>query len=1147
MLFLLCGAGVLCVLLKMIQGSAAATPTTMQLHHRQSGIGRRLAATTNETVPTPVAVASNSTTIPSGTNSSSSSTAPTKNGTATTTTASNDGDFTELNNLVQDIVVRVPTVTAASEADVVTVTIKNTVCTNFKVRDVQLATKSVTPARTTLQLDVDGLDFLCDLQYYYTFLLTNRGTGKLESFGNRATLLIEINTPPIFPPPTGAGNATDNSTSSNSNGSSSPTEAASVMVQKCSPEVQITNLDLNGFISEVVVDTVTSLLRYKMQEEAQKFLCDNLEDLSTNLASSWLQAFTEGLAKYPPSVVNMLTSEGEASLPDEITFVDFQSKGIQTVRRWVNEILRELIAYATKPVEDPATGLVDLNANILLRKYLLNKEGAYPIQFAGDGIVFYKGEDRLTQTTVLLHEIKVFGLDTLTSLGAPKTIGQRTVQSDLSMDYIRAEMNFTVVVKPSTLDDSYIEDPTSSTVARESVTIKMGINNVKATASAFLLIDEDRLGALHLGSLLQTKMIQPCFLSTLSDMEVSGLTVEVNDIEPPTVQGLVSKGIDRVVSTLVETANQVYGKTLIEAMPGLLHVQVREYINTMLISKYLPTLDRNCVWDEDSVSATSFVDFRDLFLKPDEALALGGSGTQPYGDLIQKLVSKAKDNWLTLDSTGSLKINSVIRSLIEKQSNSLDQVLHLGNIFKSNSTVKMAGLRARAIIEVNDAKFRNLDSVRYPLEILNPINGSSNELNTSLSIGSQSKRLQFSANLRLAFFDGAGVNMNNELALNLESGPAFAALDLLVRILETPFFSVPIRDTLNVNCWIATSVPSTSESAGIELLYENFDVQSLFVNFTCTSCTSPDFETLLWDMYSPDRSGNITGKFSNVVDLVKQSIFVNGLNQDIVKFAAKQCPHSPEYDPEASYSSLFMSGSAGNVFVHPPRDRRANFFNIANAVLAVCLAVVHVIVKRAIYKRHRTWRNSLSESNLQYVQQLEDKERQKEASLNSSTTSMYRSSILKRRVRIGFPIVLSLTVALQLCGHLAVLNSINLSGQIAGEPFFVRNFLQFRFFRAVPGAAKNGGYEMAFFAFLFTGVWPYVKLFTSLALWFMPTKRITVSKRGTILLWLDVFAALSVVDIATTLFAVGALLVYFGGLDQSLLTDEKSFVVRHAR
>jgi hypothetical protein len=78
---------------------------------------------------------------------------------------------------------------------------------------------------------------------------------------------------------------------------------------------------------------------------------------------------------------------------------------------------------------------------------------------------------------------------------------------------------------------------------------------------------------------------------------------------------------------------------------------------------------------------------------------------------------------------------------------------------------------------------------------------------------------------------------------------------------------------------------------------------------------------------------------------------------------------------------------------------------------------------------------------------------------------------------------------------------------------------------------------MVVLIWIFTGIWPYVKLLLSLLAWVVPTDYIGVKRRGNILLWIDALAKLSVVDIFTMLLGVAIILVFIGGPDESISSD----------
>lgn len=82
--------------------------------------------------------------------------------------------------------------------------------------------------------------------------------------------------------------------------------------------------------------------------------------------------------------------------------------------------------------------------------------------------------------------------------------------------------------------------------------------------------------------------------------------------------------------------------------------------------------------------------------------------------------------------------------------------------------------------------------------------------------------------------------------------------------------------------------------------------------------------------------------------------------------------------------------------------------------------------------------------------------------------------------------------------------------------------LNAQFFSLFPA----GGKELAVLIFIFSFVWPYTKQIITMVLWFAPTNRIHVQTRGSILLWLDVLAKWSIIDVFVLVVTIVAFRVH---------------------
>jgi hypothetical protein len=371
-------------------------------------------------------------------------------------------------------------------------------------------------------------------------------------------------------------------------------------------------------------------------------------------------------------------------------------------------------------------------------------------------------------------------------------------------------------------------------------------------------------------------------------------------------------------------------------------------------------------------------------------------------------------------------------------------------------------------------------------------------------------------------------------------------LPIVWQIREKQLFSVRLRDTLNLNCWITNVLLPSLEGNGIQLPQHAFSLERFNLIISCWSCSSPLFDEMVKFLYSPFDGGNATGEVLNYALLLFESDYVQVPMKRFFGEASDKCLEKPDgmvSNVKIDIQSVGDNGRWG--FEKAGRDTKAVYFTVANVVVVVCLLLLFIATKWIIRKRNQKWRGSLSPASLSTLREIETEENRKEIELNHETTqSMFRSRHLPRHVRLLVPAVLLLNIGLFLGGHLGLLSTVDIEGQVAGETFFVREFLSFSFISATARAYRNGGSEMAVLVWIFTGVWPYLKLVTSLVLWFCPPQKISASRRGSILLWLDVFAKLSVVDIFMTLIAVSAVLVYVGGPDDELTTEGEYFSMK---
>lgn len=372
---------------------------------------------------------------------------------------------------------------------------------------------------------------------------------------------------------------------------------------------------------------------------------------------------------------------------------------------------------------------------------------------------------------------------------------------------------------------------------------------------------------------------------------------------------------------------------------------------------------------------------------------------------------------------------------------------------------------------------------------------------------------------------------------------------VLLKIVEHNFASFPLRDLTNAHCWLATvfsKSPSRSgRLRGLELVDKSFSIGNFSLDINCTDCTSPSFDELVLSLYdlrnATEAVDSIEDKTGNLLD----SDFLQAALDYLVDDALTKCPHRPEYDPNAGSEEFLLTPEDSlGLFTASEGVEKSMVFNVANSVIAGGIFICGLLYRWFVERRNQKWLRSLSREGRYHLQMQKQKERDMDAMLDARTTSLFRSECISARVRYGVPFILALNMALYMVAHFGVISVVDIDATLAGQPVTVRNFLSFKFIESMQNTYENGGAEMAIMLWTFTGVWPYIKLMLSFAMWMVPPSRLSVSRRGRILLWIDALANLSIVDIFTLIVGVALLLVFIGGPDESYIGNDALYSLK---
>lgn len=250
--------------------------------------------------------------------------------------------------------------------------------------------------------------------------------------------------------------------------------------------------------------------------------------------------------------------------------------------------------------------------------------------------------------------------------------------------------------------------------------------------------------------------------------------------------------------------------------------------------------------------------------------------------------------------------------------------------------------------------------------------------------------------------------------------------------------------------------------------------------------------------------------------------------------AARRCPHSPEYQKDFSsftYESFDIDKESGDVSL-------AILVMVVGACLVAALGVLVFVIRFFTRRRHKRWLKTLPSNQLILLKSRQEKEEEKEAELNAITQSMFTSSDIPVLVRWMIPVIILGNIGFFLSGHLSLGAEVKIVASLAGQVLTIEQFYQFSMATSTLEIWQAGGKELAILILIFSGIWPYTKQLMTLTLWFLPTSRCSISRRGSILLWLDTLAKWSIVDIFTLVMSVAAFRVSIKSPSIGFLPDD---------
>ena len=790
------------------------------------------------------------------------------------------GDFDELNQLFDNAKIDLsedgPFVVQETVAFIdLELTITELVCFDVNIGDVllshTLATGDGTTPSTEMQVEMQvvEIDLTCTLKYSYDYgLLNGDGSVQVQTDNNGATTTLMF-------------------------------DALSVeaQVQQCAADIQISNMDFEGGFVANMIEVFQRLIRGVIERAVGDVACQELGSIGTTLVVSLMEKLHSRMIQpyLEIDVPSPLDLEESLTLP--ATALDWTDEE-SSVTRFLDQILPLIDVYLSSKKD----GTLMLNS--MLRKNFLDPDtGAFVLQptqledFLEDSDILLQTHDRLFQTTVLLREVSIFGLDSITQLETLEIIGSQTLSNSWKWSQLEVVAGVTILMAPSTLPDAILQDFTSEGI-QEDISITMTVQNIDVVASILVVLDEPALAQLQLGSFLDTADILDCLWSVVDQLKLTGLSVEYEDALPPVLSGFVSPGLDRILSEAGLAAMELYeSSTLLDqALPAIFATTVVDLINQFIVDPLVA--DSNSAMCPEAPNQNGLLDYASFFQ---------GDDGDVYGDLPPMLRSMVDEEFLSIMNSTSqrLSVNEALLEPLTRRQSGIAGRLNIAELLwnlDSESAVafglESVQLAGRQLFLdhldtlIAPAKFLQVSSSQPHLFENQVTFANGTTIDSGVDNSAENEGLSVHLDGLWALTGDEALATYNELDFSMNLGGSSWIVDVLAPMMANSLLQFPVVDVFNIDCWFATLDALSLEEFDMEVPAINLQV-------ACTNCTSVGLSTALPEVLTllKDSKKILEDRLVTLaMEWVRSDSTQEYLGR-LVQEGKLRCPHSPVFDP----------------------------------------------------------------------------------------------------------------------------------------------------------------------------------------------------------------------------------------------------------
>jgi len=363
--------------------------------------------------------------------------------------------------------------------------------------------------------------------------------------------------------------------------------------------IDIADLEFEGDMSMRILNLYRGLIRRVAEDQIKATFCEMMTDEMLGYALTKvhdnLDYYCNELPTNRSDPVSLeesrrviLSSDGD--VPVVRTNVTFDDESNNLIDLQNDAQASGLVALALKNLNTifsvrkndtnaPTGDGMDYGINTILREKGLTEDRKVAFLFGNATIA---EETPLVDIQMTIFNVFISGLDTATVVSPVTPIGKKTVQAKFMWSTIIVEADLDVQILASQRGNSMFKNPNTLSPIVETIKFKGQVNNVDATISLLVPLNRTEVEALPMGYILNWELLPICIPSLLGDIHISGMDVNVGEIQAPQISGIQSEDINNIVQTSVQIGLKSFGDSILQAIPNIFQTTIRDELQNMI-------------------------------------------------------------------------------------------------------------------------------------------------------------------------------------------------------------------------------------------------------------------------------------------------------------------------------------------------------------------------------------------------------------------------------------------------------------------------------------------------------------------------------------------------------------------------------------